>query len=142
MAHSLLKMISNNVAQIAYLNALRYNVKVNASANHHPVGYHAPAIFLIPRSCSMQHIYFGGFFIRDHPITMAKISDGVKYWSKGTMKVSLLFLSSILFPFLPSVFTLLYLASICLSLSVLHFCIFVLHCIYLLCSDPDAGDRP
>lgn len=29
MAHSLLKMISNNVAQIAYLNALRYNVKVS-----------------------------------------------------------------------------------------------------------------
>jgi len=101
MAHSLLKMISNNVAQIAYLNALRYNVKVNASSNHRRIGYHAPTIFLIPRSCSMQHIYFGGFFIRDHPITMAKISDGVKYWSKGTMKVSLLFLSSILFPFLP-----------------------------------------
>jgi len=58
-AMSLLKMISNNIAQIAYLNAMRYNIKT---------------------------IYFGGFFIRDHPATMAKISYGVNYWSKGTMQ--------------------------------------------------------
>lgn len=58
-AKSLLFMISNNIGQIAYLNAIRYGLK---------------------------RIYFGGFFIRDHPITMGCISYAINYWSKGEMK--------------------------------------------------------
>ncbi|KAK4765647.1 hypothetical protein SAY86_026737 [Trapa natans] len=53
---SLLRMISNNVGQISYLNALRYGLK---------------------------RIFFGGFFIRGHTYTMDTISVAVKFWSKG-----------------------------------------------------------
>ncbi|EPS71980.1 hypothetical protein M569_02777 [Genlisea aurea] len=64
-ARSLLRMISNNIAQvqIAYLNAL-----------HH----------------SMKRILFGGFFIRGHEYTMDTISVGVHYWSKGEAKAMFL----------------------------------------------------
>lgn len=55
-ALSLLRMISYNIAQIAYLNALRYGLK---------------------------RIFFGGFFIRGHAYTMDTISFAVKFWSKG-----------------------------------------------------------
>ncbi|KAL6062256.1 Fumble-domain-containing protein [Balamuthia mandrillaris] len=58
-AMGLLKMVSNNIAQIAYLNAMRFGI---------------------------TRIYFGGFFIRDHPATMSKISFGINFWSKGSMK--------------------------------------------------------
>ena len=57
---SLLKMICNNIAQIAYHNAMRNNIK---------------------------RIYFGGFFIRNHHPTMFGISMGIKYWSHGTIQV-------------------------------------------------------
>lgn len=57
-ARSLLFMISNNIGQIAYLNALRFGIK---------------------------RIYFGGFFIRDHPITMGCISYAINFWSSGKM---------------------------------------------------------
>ncbi|KAI5074724.1 hypothetical protein GOP47_0010685 [Adiantum capillus-veneris] len=55
-ALSLLRMISYNIAQIAYLNALRYGLK---------------------------RIFFGGFFIRGHAYTMDTISFAVGFWSKG-----------------------------------------------------------
>ncbi|CAI9092932.1 OLC1v1028300C1 [Oldenlandia corymbosa var. corymbosa] len=58
-ARSLLRMISNNIAQIAYLNALRFGLK---------------------------RIIFGGFFIRGHAYTMDTISVGVDFWSKGEAK--------------------------------------------------------
>jgi len=60
MANSLLRMVSNNIGQIAYLNAMRFGLK---------------------------RIYFGGFFIRNNPMTMAKISFAINFWSKGHMKV-------------------------------------------------------
>ncbi|KAM9972010.1 hypothetical protein ACTFIW_012000 [Dictyostelium discoideum] len=44
---SLLKMVSNNISQIAYLNSQRYG---------------------------LNKIYFDDFFIRDHPNTMQRIS--------------------------------------------------------------------
>eukprot|EP00252_Welwitschia_mirabilis_P002910 TRINITY_DN12918_c0_g1_i1.p1 TRINITY_DN12918_c0_g1~~TRINITY_DN12918_c0_g1_i1.p1 ORF type:complete len:874 (+),score=191.99 TRINITY_DN12918_c0_g1_i1:173-2794(+) len=53
---SLLRMISYNIGQIAYLNALRYGLK---------------------------RIFFGGFFIRGHAYTMDTISFAVHFWSKG-----------------------------------------------------------
>lgn len=59
MAKSLLYMICNNIAQIAYLNAMRYNLK---------------------------RIYFAGYFIRDHPVTMSAISYAVNYWSQGQIQ--------------------------------------------------------
>uniref|UniRef100_A0A2N9ILK8 pantothenate kinase n=1 Tax=Fagus sylvatica TaxID=28930 RepID=A0A2N9ILK8_FAGSY len=62
-ARSLLRMISNNVGQIAYLNALRFGLK---------------------------RIFFGGFFIRNHAYTMDTIAVAVHYWSKGEAKAMFL----------------------------------------------------
>lgn len=55
-ALSLLRMISYNIGQIAYLNALRYGLK---------------------------RIFFGGFFIRGHAYTMDTMSFAIGFWSKG-----------------------------------------------------------
>ncbi|RIA98345.1 fumble-domain-containing protein, partial [Glomus cerebriforme] len=55
---SLLYMVSNNIGQIAYLNAQAHGLK---------------------------RIYFGGCFIRGHPITMNTLSYAINYWSQGTM---------------------------------------------------------
>lgn len=55
-ALSLLRMISYNIAHIAYLNALQYGLK---------------------------RIFFGGFFLRGHAYTMDTISFAVGFWSKG-----------------------------------------------------------
>lgn len=62
-ARSLLRMISNNIGQIAYLNALRYGLK---------------------------RIFFGGFFILGHAYTMDTISVAVDFWSKSEMKAMFL----------------------------------------------------
>ncbi|KAG2409379.1 Pantothenate kinase [Vigna angularis] len=51
-ARSLLRMISNNIGQISYLNALRFGLK---------------------------RIFFGGFFIRKHPFTMDTLSVAVNF---------------------------------------------------------------
>ncbi|KAL3694172.1 hypothetical protein R1sor_007823 [Riccia sorocarpa] len=56
LALSLLRMISYNIGQIAYLNALQYGLK---------------------------RIFFGGFFIRGHAYTMDTISFAINFWSKG-----------------------------------------------------------
>ncbi|KAI9495981.1 pantothenate kinase [Zychaea mexicana] len=56
---SLLFMVSNNIGQIAYLNAQQHGLK---------------------------RIYFGGFFIRGHPITMNTLSYAIDFWSGGEMK--------------------------------------------------------
>ncbi|KAJ3694314.1 hypothetical protein LUZ60_009794 [Juncus effusus] len=60
---SLLRMISYNIGQISYLNALRYGLK---------------------------RIFFGGFFIRGHAYTMDTISFAVHFWSKGEMEAMFL----------------------------------------------------
>ncbi|RKP08492.1 hypothetical protein THASP1DRAFT_29717 [Thamnocephalis sphaerospora] len=52
-------MISNNIGQIAHLNA----------KNH-----------------GLTRIYFGGYFIRGHPVTMSTLSYAIKFWSGDTMK--------------------------------------------------------
>jgi len=52
-------MVSNNIGQIAYLNAVNHN---------------------------LHSIYFGGSFIRGHVDTMRTISYAINFWSKGTMK--------------------------------------------------------
>ncbi|XP_071928751.1 pantothenate kinase 1-like isoform X4 [Coffea arabica] len=62
-ARSLLRMISNNIGQIAYLNALRFGLK---------------------------RIFFGGFFIRGHAYTMDTISVAVNFWSNGEAKAMFL----------------------------------------------------
>ncbi|RMZ81262.1 hypothetical protein DV737_g2585, partial [Chaetothyriales sp. CBS 132003] len=56
MARSLLYAISNNIGQIAYLQSEKHN---------------------------LQHIYFGGSFIRGHPQVMNTLSYGIKFWSEG-----------------------------------------------------------
>ncbi|KAJ8310602.1 hypothetical protein KUTeg_012467 [Tegillarca granosa] len=58
-AKSLLLSISNDVGQIAYLHAKLHGIK---------------------------KIYFGGFFIRGHPMTMHTISYAVNFWSKGEIQ--------------------------------------------------------
>ncbi|KAJ4836196.1 Pantothenate kinase 1 [Turnera subulata] len=62
-SRSLLRLISNNIGQIAYLNALRFGLK---------------------------RIFFGGFFIRGHAYTMDTISVAVHFWSKGEAKAMFL----------------------------------------------------
>ena len=54
-AKSLLIGISNDIGQLAYLQA-----------NIH----------------GMKNIYFGGYFIRGHPMTMHTITYAINYWSK------------------------------------------------------------
>ncbi|KAH9490709.1 Pantothenate kinase 4 [Bulinus truncatus] len=58
-ARSLLLCISNDIGQIAYLQAKLHNVK---------------------------KIYFGGFFIRGHPFTMHTITFAINFWSKGEIQ--------------------------------------------------------
>ncbi|CBQ71538.1 related to pantothenate kinase [Sporisorium reilianum SRZ2] len=54
---SLLYAISNNIGQIAYMNAEKYN---------------------------LDRIYFGGCFIRGHQATISTLSYAIRFWSKGT----------------------------------------------------------
>ncbi|TKY55205.1 Pantothenate kinase 2 [Spatholobus suberectus] len=60
---SLLRMISYNIAQISYLNALRFGLK---------------------------RIFFGGFFIRGHAYTMDAISFANHFWSNGAAQAMFL----------------------------------------------------
>jgi type II pantothenate kinase len=54
-ARSLLLSISNDIGQIACLHAKLH---------------------------SLKKIYFGGYFIRGHPLTMHTITYAIKFWSK------------------------------------------------------------
>ncbi|ORZ31724.1 fumble-domain-containing protein [Catenaria anguillulae PL171] len=59
MSRSLLFMLSNNIGQIAHLNAKAHNI---------------------------SRIYFGGYFICGHPITMHTLSYAIQFWSRGETK--------------------------------------------------------
>ncbi|MCJ1393862.1 hypothetical protein MMC18_006738 [Xylographa bjoerkii] len=59
MSRSLLYAISNNIGQIAYLQSEKHD---------------------------LEHIYFGGSFIRGHRQTMNTLSYAIKFWSKGEKK--------------------------------------------------------
>jgi type II pantothenate kinase len=56
---SLFFMITNNVTQIAYLNAEKQGV---------------------------NRIYFGGGFIKKNPYVMNRLAYGINFWSKGKME--------------------------------------------------------
>lgn len=58
-SRSLLYAVSNNIGQIAYMNAEKYG---------------------------LDRIYFGGFFIRGHAATVATLSYAIRFWSKGTKR--------------------------------------------------------
>ncbi|ESO96157.1 hypothetical protein LOTGIDRAFT_116077 [Lottia gigantea] len=58
-AKSLLLSISNDIGQIAYLQAKIHGLK---------------------------KIYFGGYFIRGHPMTMHTITYAINFWSKGEIQ--------------------------------------------------------
>ncbi|CCH45407.1 Pantothenate kinase 1 [Wickerhamomyces ciferrii] len=58
-SRSLLYAISNNIGQIAYLQAKIHDI---------------------------QHIYFGGSYIRGHPQTMNTLSYAINFWSQGNKK--------------------------------------------------------
>ena len=62
-ALSLLRMVSNNIGHIACMCAQQY---------------------------SLPHIVFGGSFIRDHPYTIATISSGVRFYSRGAVQANFL----------------------------------------------------
>ena len=53
---ALCRMLSYNIGQLAYMNAVRYG---------------------------LSRIFFGGFFIRGHPYTMETISFAIDFWSKA-----------------------------------------------------------
>ena len=63
MARSLLYLVSNDIGQISTLYAMLHQIK---------------------------RVYFGGFFLRHHPVGLHTISYAVNYWSKG--QVSAFFL--------------------------------------------------
>lgn len=65
-ARSLLFLISNDIGQIASLYASIHN---------------------------LNKVYFGGYFLRNHPLSMYSISHAIKYWSKV---VSVYFLFDVL----------------------------------------------
>ncbi len=58
-SRSLLYAVSNNIGQIAYLQCEKHN---------------------------LEHIYFGGSFIRGHRQTMNTLSYAIKFWSAGEKK--------------------------------------------------------
>lgn len=58
-SRSLLYAVSNNIGQIAYLQSEKHN---------------------------LEHIYFGGSFIRGHRQTMNTLSFAIKFWSKGNKR--------------------------------------------------------
>ncbi|GAA99823.1 uncharacterized protein L969DRAFT_91764 [Mixia osmundae IAM 14324] len=58
-SRSLLYAISNNIGQIAYMNAEKHG---------------------------LDRIYFGGCFIRGHAATISTLSYAIRFWSKGTKK--------------------------------------------------------
>ncbi|ETO21038.1 hypothetical protein RFI_16165 [Reticulomyxa filosa] len=62
-ARSLLDMIAMNVAQLAYLNAMR---------------------------CNITRILFAGNFLRQNDISMAMISYSIDYWSGGQIRACFL----------------------------------------------------
>ncbi|KAJ3323933.1 hypothetical protein HDV06_000909 [Boothiomyces sp. JEL0866] len=67
---SLLFLVSNNIGQIAYLNAQAHGIQ--------------------RFSASYFRIYFSGFFISGHPITMNTLSYAISFWSKGKIKAQFL----------------------------------------------------
>ncbi|XP_064455596.1 4'-phosphopantetheine phosphatase-like [Ornithodoros turicata] len=62
-ARSLLFMISNDIGQIASLYAMMHKLK---------------------------RVYFGGYFLRGHPLSMHTISFAINFWSKGEVQASFL----------------------------------------------------
>ncbi|KAF8578750.1 fumble [Ramaria rubella] len=58
-SRSLLYAISNNIGQIAYMNAEKYG---------------------------LDKIYFGGCFIRGYAATVTTLSYAIRFWSKGTKR--------------------------------------------------------
>ncbi|KIJ66405.1 hypothetical protein HYDPIDRAFT_174508 [Hydnomerulius pinastri MD-312] len=58
-SRSLLYAVSNNIGQIAYMNAEKYG---------------------------LDRIYFGGCFIRGHAATITTLSYAIRFWSKGTKR--------------------------------------------------------
>jgi hypothetical protein len=63
MARSLLYLVSNDIGQISTLYAMLHSIK---------------------------SVYFGGFFLRHHPVGLHTISHAVKFWSKGQVSANFL----------------------------------------------------
>ena len=58
---ALLQLLTNNLGQIAYLNAVRYGVR---------------------------NIFFAGSFLRHNHIAVQQLARGVAFWSQGTVRAS------------------------------------------------------
>ena len=77
-ARSLLYMISNDIGQVNVTQNLKLS-KVLTSPRM--------SLFQISSLYALLHgikcVYFGGFFLRHHPVSMHTVSYSVNYWSKG-----------------------------------------------------------
>lgn len=63
MIRSLLFTIANDIGQIACLYAMQHQ---------------------------LRRIYFGGYFLRNHPLSMHAVSYSIKYWSRGAVEAMFL----------------------------------------------------
>ncbi len=82
-ARSLLYMISNDIGQISSLYAML-----------HKVSFHTNVFPCVIRSIEyvsqVKTIFFGGFFLRHHPVSMHTVSFSVNFWTKGEVQAMFL----------------------------------------------------
>ena len=78
---SLLFMISNNISQIAYLNAKLHNVQRI---------YFSGGIFIENSSTFRGDFAEISGFLQQNPYVWGRLSYGVDFWSSGTMKAHFL----------------------------------------------------
>ena len=83
LARSLLFTISNDIGQLASLYAMMHGLKKvikNAAVSlWFFFTFYFTGLFL---SLSQQ-VYFGGYFLRNHPLSMHTVSYAINYWSRG-----------------------------------------------------------
>lgn len=95
-ARSLLFTISNDIGQIACLYAMIHKLKkvfqltlnaLNRRVVRSSLWSWAP-LWLSDASYGYYspQVYFGGYFLRNHPLSMHTISYSINYWSRGAVQ--------------------------------------------------------
>jgi bifunctional damage-control phosphatase, subfamily II, fusion protein len=84
LAMALCRMVSYNIAQLAYLNAKREGVnRIFFGGEHHvSIKTHTSDGCLTAHGVPHLRPAHAGFFIRGHPYTMETISFAIEFWSK------------------------------------------------------------
>lgn len=41
---------------------------------------------VITKRCTTRQVYFGGYFLRNHPLSMHTVSFAINYWSRGQVQ--------------------------------------------------------